>query len=391
MLLLLVIYIAFIGVGIPETLISAAWPAVYSEWGIPESWLSFVTFIIPGCIVLSGTLSSRALNKFGTYKVTLFSVVMIALALLGYSFAPSFWWFCVLAVPLGFGAGAINTGINNYVALHYTATHMNFLHCFYGLGITGCLSLMGIALANSSWRMGYVYAFIVEIIIAVIFAVSVRLWKKNEKADEIAQEENNSLSVKELIRVPGLWIVWVVMLATNGIECVCGSWCSTYLVETKGFTEDQGAMAMTVYYVGLTLGRFLSGAIATKIKTWKRIYISCAILAVAIVMLLMPAVGYISVAGVFLVGLGNSSIYPNFIFLTPYNFGKSVSQSVMGSQVALAFTGVMLFPPLFGLVVQMGGIYGFPIFMAVLFAVMAIAILAFVKKIKISGVYDPQA
>ena len=284
----------------------------------------------------------------------------------------------MLAVPLGLGAGVINTGINNYVALHYTATHMNFLHCFYGLGITGCLSLMGVALSNSSWRMGYVYAFIVEITIAVIFAASAKLWDKNETTGEIAQEENESLSLKGLIKVPGLWIVWIVMLATNGIECVCGSWCSTYLVETKGFTEDQGAMAMTVYYVGLTLGRFLSGAIAAKMKTWKRIYVSSAILAVAIVCLLVPKFAYISVAGIFLVGLGNSSIYPNFIFLTPYNFGKSVSQSVMGSQVALAFTGVVLFPPLFGVVVQMGGIYGFPVFMAVLFAIMMIAIWAFV-------------
>lgn len=390
MLLLLVIYIAFIGVGIPETLIGAAWPAVYREWGIPESWLSFVTFIIPGCIVLSGTLSSRVLNKFGTHKVTLFSVIITALSLLGYAVSPNFWWFCILAVPLGLGAGAINTGINNYVALHYTAKHMNFLHCFYGLGITGCLSLMSIALSKSSWRMGYVYAFIVEITIAVIFALSFKLWNKDGEG-AVEEETGRNLTIRELVGMPGLWIVWIVMLATNGIECVCGSWCSTYLVETKSFTSDQGALTMTVYYIGLTLGRFLSGALADQIKTWKRIYVSCAILALAIVLLLLPGPGFIPVAGVFLVGLGNSSIYPNFIYLTPYNFGKEVSQSVMGSQVALAFTGVMLFPPLFGLVVQMGGIYGFPLFMAILFAVMTVAIWAFVKKIKVSGKYDPQA
>ena len=388
MLLLLVIYIAFIGVGIPETLIGAAWPAVYTEWGLPESWLSFVTIIIPGCIVLSGALSSRALNKFGTYKVTVFSIAMTALALLGYAMAPNFWWFCVLAVPLGLGAGAINTGLNNYVALHYTATHMNFLHCFYGLGITGCLSLMSLALSDNNWRAGYIYAFLVQVVIVTLFTLSFKLWKKGE-ADIQAEEQTKNLSAKEMLLTPGLWIVWIIMLATNGIECVCGNWCSTYLVETKGFTGGQGALTMTCYYVGLTLGRFLSGALASKVKTWNRIYISCGILAVALIMLLLPGGTVLSVAGVFLVGLGNSSIYPNFIYLTPYNFGKDISQAVMGSQVAFAFTGVMLFPPLFGLFVQMGGIFSFPLFMTVLFAVMAAAIWVFVKKAKISGKYNP--
>ena len=388
MLLLLVIYIAFIGVGIPETLIGAAWPAVYTEWGLPESWLSFVTIIIPGCIVVSGALSSRAFNKFGTYKVTVFSIAMIALALLGYAMAPNFWWFCVLAVPLGLGAGAINTGLNNYVALHYTATHMNFLHCFYGVGVSLSPYLMSQALSNIGWRGGYRYAFYVQAFIAILLIISVGLWQKKSSLEESEEEKSISLSFLQMAKKAEVRLVWIIMLVTNAIEYACGVWGSTYLVEEKGFETEHGAIALTIYYVGMSIGRFVSGLLADKISTWKRISIGTIILAPAVIVMLLPLHGAVAVIGLFLIGLGNGSIYPNMIHLTPHNFGKEVSQSIMGSQIAFAYTGVMFAPPAVSLVSRFFGIKIYPVLLAVLYIMMVIALKCFINHLKKQGKYN---
>lgn len=386
--LLVVIYIAFIGLGVPDSLIGSAWPAIHSEMNIPVEAVSVLTFIISGCTVLSSMFSAGILNKLGTAKVTAFSTAMTAAALLGFSFAPSFWFMIPLAVILGLGAGAIDSGLNNYVALHFKASHMNFLHCFYGVGVSLSPYLMSQALSSAGWRGGYRYAFYVQAAITLLLVISVPMWKKSSSADETEEENNVNLTFLQMAKMPEVRRVWVIMLATNAIEYACGVWGSTYLVSAKGFEAKHGALALTVYYVGMSIGRFVSGLLSKKISTWKRIGIGAIILAPAIAVMLLPLHGAVTVVGLFLVGLGNGSIYPNMIHLTPHNFGKEVSQSIMGSQIAFAYIGVMLAPPAVSLISGLFGIKIYPVLLAVLYVIMVIALRCFINRLKKQNKYN---
>ena len=387
-LLLIVIYIAFIGLGVPDSLIGSAWPAIHTELGIPVEMVSILTFLISGCTVLSSMFSTRILNKLGTAKVTAFSTAMTALSLLGFSLVPSFLFMIPLAIVLGLGAGAIDSGLNNYVALHCKASHMNFLHCFYGVGVSLSPYIMSQAFSNVGWRGGYRYAFYVQFAIALLLIFSIPLWKKSSSTQETDEECGITLSIAEMIKKSDVRQVWIIMLMTNAIEYACGVWGSTYLVEEKGFEIEHGALALTIYYVGMSIGRFASGLLANKIKTWKRIFIGCVILAPAIVIMLLPLGDIFAVVGLFLIGLGNGSIYPNMIHLTPHNFGKEVSQSIMGSQIAFAYIGVMLAPPMVSLISSVFGIKVYPVLLALLYIVMVITIKCFVNRLKKQGRYS---
>ena len=386
--LLVVIYIAFIGLGVPDSLIGSAWPAIHSEMNIPVEAVSILTFIISGCTVLSSMFSAGILNKLGTARVTAFSTAMTAAALLGFSFAPSFWFMIPLAVILGLGAGAIDSGLNNYVALHFKASHMNYLHCFYGVGVSLSPYLMSQALSNAGWRGGYRYAFYVQAAITLLLIISIPMWKKSSSADESEDKNSANLTLFKMAKMPEVRQVWIIMLATNAIEYACGVWGSTYLVSEKGFDAKHGALALTVYYVGMSLGRFVSGLLSHKISTWKRIGIGTIILAPAIAIMLFPLHGAVTVVGLFLVGLGNGSIYPNMIHLTPHNFGKEVSQAIMGSQIAFAYIGVMLAPPAVSLISGLFGIKIYPVLLAVLYVIMVIALRCFVSRLKKQNKYN---
>lgn len=387
-ILLIIIYIAFIGLGVPDSLIGSAWPAIHSELNIPIEAVSVITFLISGCTVLSSMFSSRILNKMGTARVTAFSTAMTAFSLLGFSLVPSFLFMIPLAVVLGLGAGAIDSGLNNFVALHCKASHMNFLHCFYGVGVSLSPYLMSRALSNIGWRGGYRYAFYVQLAITVLLIVSMPLWKRASSKEDEEEEKGVNLSFLQMAKRSEVRQVWIIMLVTNAIEYACGVWGSTYLVEEKGFEMKYGALALTVYYVGMSIGRFVSGLLANKIGTWKRIGMGCVVLAPAITIMLLPLPGFVAVIGLFLVGLGNGSIYPNMIHLTPHNFGKDVSQSIMGSQIAFAYMGVMLAPPMVSLVSGLFGIRIYPILLTVFYVVMVVSLKCFINKLKKQGRYD---
>ena len=386
-ILLIVIYIAFIGLGVPDSLIGSAWPAIHTELNIPIEMVSILTFLISGCTVLSSMFSTRILNKLGTAKVTAFSTAMTALSLVGFSLAPSFWFMIPLAIVLGLGAGAIDSGLNNYVALHCKASHMNFLHCFYGVGVSLSPYIMSQAFENVGWRGGYRYAFYVQSAIAILLIISLPMWKKSSSEEQAEEEKGVTLTLFQMAKNRDVQKVWVIMLMTNAIEYACGVWGSTYLVEEKGFSIEKGALALTIYYVGMSLGRFLSGLLANKIKTWKRIFIGSVILAPAIVIMLLPLPNVFAVLGLFLIGLGNGSIYPNMIHLTPHNFGKEVSQSIMGSQIAFAYIGVMLAPPMVSLISAVFGIKVYPVLLALLYVVMVATLKCFVNCLKKQGRY----
>ena len=386
--LMVVIYVAFIGLGVPDSLIGSAWPALHAELNIPVEAVSILTLLISGCTVLSSMFSAGILNKVGTAKVTVFSTAMTAAALFGFSVAPSFGFMIPLAVILGLGAGAIDSGLNNYVALHCKASHMNFLHCFYGVGVSLSPYLMSQALSDIGWRGGYRYAFYVQAAITLLLLVSLPLWKKTASSELAEEEKSVNLSFVQMAKKPEVRQVWIIMLATNAIEYACGVWGSTYLVTEKGFETKYGALALTIYYVGMSVGRFVSGLLSDKISTWKRIGIGTAILAPAVIIMLLPLPGTVAVVGLFFIGLGNGSIYPNMIHLTPHNFGKEVSQSIMGSQIAFAYIGVMLAPPMVSLISGLFGIGVYPVLLAVLYVIMVIALKCFTNRLKKQNRYN---
>lgn len=381
-LLLIVIYAAFIGLGVPDSLIGSAWPAIYTELSVSVDSVSIITLIISGCTVISSLFSSRVLNRFGTHAVTAVSTAMTAVSLIGFSFAPSIWWMLPFAAVLGLGAGAIDSGLNNYVALHFSARQMNFLHGFYGIGVTLSPYLMSLALSGTGWRDGYRYAALVQALIALTVIISFPLWKKGTEGQGEQLAESRSLSIPDMLRMPGLKTAWVIMLATNAIEYACGVWGGTYLVNAKGFPVDRAAAALSLYYLGMALGRLTSGLISGKVGTWARIGIGVCIVTVSTLGMLLPLPAIFSVVFLALIGLGNGSIYPNFIHLTPDNFGKENSQAVMGSLIAFAYTGVMISPPLVGFVTGVFGIEIYPVMLLSLLLIMAAAILLFVLRLK---------
>ena len=387
-LLLVVIYMAFIGLGIPDSLMGSAWPAIHTEMNIPVESVSVLTFIISGCTVLSSMFSAGILNRLGTAKVTALSTAMTAAALFGFSVVPSFLFMIPLAIVLGLGAGAIDSGLNNYVALHCKASHMNFLHCFYGVGVSLSPYLMSQALTDAGWRNGYRYAFYAQAFITVLLVLSLPLWKKTVPAEQEEENKEKSLTLFQMVKMSEVRLVWLIMLATNAIEYACGVWGSTYLVTEKGFRAENGALALTIYYIGMSAGRFISGLLSSKLSTWMRIGIGTIILAPAVAVMLLPLPGMFSVIALFFIGLGNGSVYPNMIHLTPHNFGKEFSQSIMGSQIAFAYIGVMLAPPMVSLISGLFGIKVYPVLLAVLYVIMVISLKCFINRLKKQGRYN---
>ena len=385
-LLLIIIYFAFIGLGLPDSLFGTAWPAIYTEMELPFSLGSAVTIIMTCGTITSSLSSSRVIAKYGTGKVTAVSTAMTALALLGFSLSGSFLPLCFLAIPLGLGAGAIDTGLNNYVALHYTSSQMSLLHCFYGIGITISPYLMSRLLAtHTGWRGGYRVAFFIQLGIALLLFVTLPLW--NKVAGKEAEEETAAkvLSLKELAKIPGVKNMWLLFLCSCGIESVTNNWGSTFLVEFKSMTADQAAKIMIFYFVGFTLGRLLSGILATKLSCWKIIRMGMAVMGIAMVLLLLPLPGATVAIALFLIGMGNSPLFPNFTYLTPQNFGADISQSVIGSQMAASNTGFLVAPLLCGLLCQFFGMGVLPIYLAALFVCLILGVANIQKTMKGAG------
>lgn len=399
-LLLIVIFIAFIGLGVPDALFGTAWPAIYQEFNLPISTANCVTLLISCCTMFSSLFSDRVVNKFGTGKVTAFSTTMTALALLGFSYSGNIFWLCIFAIPLGFGAGAIDTALNNYVALYYKATHMNFLHCFYGVGVSLSPYLMSIALSSqTNWRFGYRFAFFIQGTIAFITILSLPLWGKIHKMRQQAtlitsvddtdtkEHQPRTLSLRQMSKVSSIRSVWLIFMAYCGIEFTCGTWGSTFLVNSKGMAVENAAKMITLFYVGLALGRFIAGIFANKLTSWKLLYVGFSILCLAIVTLTLPLPTFIAGFALFLAGFGCGPIFPNLIHLTPKNFGRDISQSVMGSQMAASYVGTMVMPFFFGFLAQSISTDIFPLFLSTLFIFMMVGVFTLVHSLKHANQY----
>ncbi len=389
-ILLIVIYIAFIGLGVPDSLFGTAWPAIYQEFGLPVSDANFITLLISGGTVLSSLMSARVIHKYGTANVTAVSTAMTAAALLGFSISHQLLWLCLFAIPLGLGAGAIDAALNNYVALHYKAIHMNLIACFYGVGITVSPYLMSFALrGQDGWRGGYRVVFFMQCAIAAITILSLPIWKKVHGGETEAEEAApRPIPISTLARRRDVRLSWLIFVGSCAIEFTCNYWGSTYLTSVKGMAVDKAAQMITFYYVGVTLGRFLSGLLSTRVSSWRLVYIGQGILLAAILLIVLPLPAGAAVAGLFLIGLGNGPIFPNLVYLTPQSFGQEISQSVMGTQMAAANTGILLMPPIFGFLAQAFGADIFPYYLLAMFALLVLPTCCLVHTLKQRGRYQ---
>ena len=381
-LLLIVSYIAFIGLGVPDSLFGTAWPAIYTDLNLPVSWASIVTIIVSCGTITSSLLSSWLISRFGTGKITAVSTLMTALALLGFSCSDSMLWLWLCAIPLGLGAGSIETALNNYVALHYKASHMNFLHCFYGIGVSLSPYLMSLALSKGTWEGGYRAVFWFQLAIAALTALALPLWKKVRHAQngEEAEETPRVLSFPALMKMPKVRMACLVFIGYCALEYTCGTWGSTFLVNAKGAAADTAARMVTFYYVGLALGRFLSGVLAGLLHSRQLVKIGQMILLAAVVSLFLPLPFAFCSVSLFFIGLGNGPIFPNMLHLTPELFGKDLSQAVIGAEMATSYIGVLLAPALFGLIAQNVTAALFPVYLLVLYALMITGTAASVYK-----------
>lgn len=371
--LLVVIYISFIGLGIPDSLFGAAWPAIYTEMNIPVSWANFVTILISAGTIVSSLFSAKLINYLGTAKITAVSTTITAVALYGFSCSTNIIWMCIFSIPLGLGAGAIDTALNNYVALHYKAVHMNFLHCFYGIGVSLSPFLMSLALSDNSWRSGYKTVFLFQLCIAILTIISIPLWEKVQHSSKTISTENGRTVVfSKLLKNKKISMSCMSFFGSCGLEYTCGVWGSTFLVISRGIPADTAAFLITFYYVGMALGRFLSGILSISINSTRIIKLGQAITLAAIIIIILPFPAYISGIALFMIGLGNGPVFPNMLHLTPENFGKDLSQSVMGVQMAASYFGIMLSPALFGLISQNISASLFPYYLLIMFAIMLI-------------------
>lgn len=381
-LLLIVIYIAFIGLGIPDSLFGTAWPAIYKDFNVSVSYGGLITLIITLGTVLSSIFSSRLINKCGTGLVTAFSTFLTAISLLGFSFSSNILWICLCSLPLGIGAGAIDSGLNNYVALHYKAVHMNFLHCFYGIGVSLSPYLMSLALSdNNQWRIGYRTVFFIQLLITLVVFLSLPMWKRvgEQKESQHSCLEAKTLKMSEMIKMPLVKAVWLIFFCACGIEFTFGTWGSVFLIDTKGIKPDFAAKIVTFYYIGISVGRFLSGILSRKLSGRTLIYCGQTIIIISVLMLILPLSPIITGLFLFLIGLGIGPVFPNLIYLTPINFGEDISQSIMGSQMAAAYIGVMTIPSVFGLIADNLGANFLPFYVILLFVIMICATKALFK------------
>ena len=371
--LLILIYIAFISLGLPDSLLGSAWPVMHNELNVSYSSMGIITMIISFGTIISSLLSNRLTNKLGTRIVTVISVFLTVIALFGFSFSNQFWMLALFAIPYGLGAGAIDAALNNYVALHYKAKHMSWLHCFWGTGAIISPLIMGYALSTSTWNNGYRIVGFVQLGIALLLLITLPVWKINEAP---TREEKKNISILSALKIKGVPFLLIGFFAYCAAEQTAMQWASTYFVEVIGVTEDRAATFASLFLIGITLGRFVSGFVTEKLGDKKMILIGSTILGLGIITLLLPFNSYIvAIIAFIIIGFGSGPIYPCIIHSTPFNFGKENSGAIIGIQMASAYVGTTFMPPLFGLIGNAIGFKIMPIYLLLFVILMVVMIL----------------
>lgn len=370
--LLIIIYLAFVSLGLPDSLLGSAWPTMYGAFNVPVSYAGMITMTISGGTILSGLFSERLTKKFSTKYVTVFSVFLTVIALFGFSTVKSFPWMFVWAIPLGLGAGAIDAALNNYVALYYSSKHMNWLHCFWGVGTVISPYIMSGAIINAGWQSGYRTVAFLQLAIGIILIITLPLWKvnKGKLADGDGGEVLGFFGVLKMKGVPNLLIGFFAYCAA---EATMMLWSSSYLVNTRGISAELAAAFGSLFFIGMTVGRFISGFVSEKLGDKKLIRIGTCVIMAGIMLVALPVKNDIfSLAGIVVMGLGCAPIYPAIVHSTPVNFGKEKSQAIIGIQMASAYTGSTFMPPVFGFFAAHTSMKMLPLYAFVFFGFMII-------------------
>ena len=383
-LLLALIYVCFISLGLPDSLLGSAWPVLHTEISVPVSYAGIVSMIICLGTILSSLCSGKLLHKFGPGKVTAFSVALSAVALLGFSVSNQFWMLILWAIPYGLGAGAVDAILNNYVALHYKAQHMSWLHCMWGVGASVSPYIMSVSLVSlHSWNWGYLIVSIIQIALSCIVFLSLPLWKRGKQdGGEQSATPSADLSFREIFAIKGAIPCFVTFFCYCSLELTTTLWTSSYLVQKWDFSPEMAAGFASMCYIGITLGRLINGFLAMKLGDHLLIRLGAAIITVGIGFLFIPVSSVFALIGFVIIGIGFAPIYPCIIHMTPSVFGKDKSQAMIGIQMAFAYTGFLVMPPLFGIIADAVSISLLPVYQLMLLAVMFVMHEVVVKREK---------
>lgn len=365
MFLLGIIFLSFISLGLPDALLGSAWPNIYPEFEVPVSYAGIISMIIAVGTVISSLLSDRLTKKYGTGKVTALSVGTTTLALFGFSISQNFISLSFWAIPYGLGAGSVDASLNNYVALHFASKHMSWLHCMWGIGATLGPYIMGLVLTNNKpWNDGYRIISILQVILTIILITSLGKWKKQDNTTT----STKALSLKEILNIPGAKEIMICFFCYSAIEQTSMLWASSYLNLAEGIDAKTAATFASLFCIGITIGRGINGFIAMKLKDEQMIHMGIVIIFIGIVSMFLSY----SLLGFILIGLGCAPIYPCIIHSTPNHFGANNSQAIIGIQMASAYIGTCLMPPLFGLIARHLSIKLLPIFLLISLMLMTI-------------------
>jgi len=380
LLLLIIIYLSFISLGLPDSLLGSAWPSMYSLLNVPLHYAGFVSMIIAGGTVVSSIFSEKIIRRWRTGLVTAVSVLMTAAALAGISLSNSFFMLCIFAVPLGLGAGSVDAALNNYVAIHYKARHMSWLHCFWGIGASiGPIIMSAFLINNNAWNLGYRTIGIIQFCLVLLLFISLPLWKTNKKTETPA---HNSVKFSELFKIAGVKEILIAFFCYCSIETVTGLWGASFLVMEKGISPQTAARWIALYYIGITSGRFISGFITIKLNNRQMVRLGQIIIGCGVVVLILPFGNVTLLPGLFMIGLGCAPIYPSLLHETPKNFGETYSQAMMGIQMGSAYIGTTIMPPIFGQLASQMSFKIFPFFIALILVVKIIMVEALNKKMR---------
>lgn len=375
-LLLAIIYLAFISLGLPDSLLGSAWPTIYKQFNVPVSYAGAISMIIAIGTIISSLQSDRLTKKLGTGKVTAISVLMTAGALFGFSVSHSFGMLCLWAIPYGLGAGSVDASLNNYVALHYESRHMSWLHCMWGVGASLGPYIMGYSLTRGQgWNMGYRYIAILQTVLTIILLLSLPLWKKNATSNSVpgnANTQNESLSLGQIIKISGAKEVMLAFFCYCALEQTTGLWASSYLVLNRGLSSKIAASFASLFFIGITIGRAFSGFLTIKLNDKQMIRLGQGLIFAGILVLLLPFGKESSLFGLILIGLGCAPVYPCIIHSTPEHFGVDKSQAMIGIQMASAYVGTCLMPPLFGVIVNHISVSVLPLYLMVILILMIV-------------------
>ena len=370
-LLLVIIYLSFISLGLPDGLLGAAWPTIYPALSVPVFFAGILFAIISGGTVVSSLLSDRLTFRLGTGRVTAISVCMTAAALFGFAVSDSYWMLCLWAIPYGLGAGSVDASLNNYVALHYTSRHMSWLHCMWGIGATVGPYIMGAVLSGGGhWSGGYRTVGFIQLLLTAVLFLSLPLWKERTKTEDGSAAK--PLPLKAVIAIPGAKQIMVTFFCYCALEQTTALWASSYLALYKGVPADTAAFFASMFFIGITAGRALNGFLTMKFQDTQLIRMGQGVILTGICAMLLPLGNAAAITGLILVGLGCAPIYPCVIHSTPEHFGAEHSQALIGVQMASAYIGNCLMPPLFGLIANHIHVALLPVYLLLILGLMVV-------------------